>query len=92
MTFSLALIIDPSHSLKFSLSHCTPVLLTAPASLSRAPQELRMASEQEEFAAASEKSLVTMRPNASHGEVNWATGALPAMAPWGHSDQLTPDI
>ena len=42
-----------------------------------------MASEQEELAAASEKSLVTIRPKASHGEVNWATGALPAMAPWG---------
>ena len=41
----------------------------------------RIAVEQELLAAAAEKSEVTMRPNASQGEVNWAMGALPAIAP-----------
>ena len=40
-----------------------------------------MEVEQELFVAAAEKSLVTILPNASQGEVNWAMGALPAIAP-----------
>ena len=46
----------------------------------------RIAVEQELLAAAAEKSEVTMRPNASQGEVNWAMGALPAIAPCNSSE------
>ena len=41
-----------------------------------------MASEQELLSAAAEKSLVTILPKASQGDVNCAIGALAAMAPY----------
>ena len=41
-----------------------------------------MAVLHDELTAAAEKSLVTILPNASQGDVNWAIGALPAIAPW----------
>ena len=44
-------------------------------------QPYLIAEEQELFSAAAEKSLVTILPKASQGDVNCAIGALAAMAP-----------
>ena len=59
-----------------------PVLFGRRATLSNAGHEALIEVEHELLIAAAEKSLVTILPNASQGDVNWAIGALPAIAPY----------
>jgi hypothetical protein len=87
---------EEGHSWKLVSSQEKPVEFGNKDNLSRADQEaLRsirdnklhyllhylIAEEQELLSAAAEKSLVTILPKASQGVVNWAIGALAAMAP-----------
>ena len=88
---------EVGHSWKLVSSQDRPVELGSRDNLSKADHEALnhntldsknksypkylTAAEQELLAAAAEKSLVTILPKASQGEVNCAIGALAAIAP-----------